>query len=159
MHPFTKEVTVMVAVTGTESVIDAVKVGTSPFPPAPSPIDVLLLVQENVTPDIGLVNEVAGTLAPLQTAILAGTVTIAVGFTVIVNVEAVPEQPLIEGVTVIVAITAVVPVLVAVKSGISPIPLAPNPIVVSLLVHENTTPGVELLNEILNQVIENITDL
>jgi hypothetical protein len=62
----------------------AVNEGTFPIPFAPSPIAVLLLIQENVAPGTLLVNVVAGTMAPAQTTILAGTVTVAVGFTVMV---------------------------------------------------------------------------
>ena len=43
---------------------------------------------------------------------------------------------LAEGVTVILATSAVVPVLMAVKAGIGPVPLAPNPMDVLSLVHE-----------------------
>ena len=56
----------------------------------------------------------------------------AVGFTVIVNVFAGPEQgtePLVKvGVTVIVAVTGDDPVLTAVNTAILPEPLANNPI-------------------------------
>ena len=62
----------------------AVNEGTFPLPAAPNPIAVLLLVHVNVAPGVELVKFVAGTTAPLQTAIFAGTVTVAVGFTVIV---------------------------------------------------------------------------
>ena len=51
-----------------------------------------------------------------------------------VKVLGVPGQPAAEGVTVIVAITAVLPVLMAAKAGIFPEPLAANPIVVLLFV-------------------------
>jgi hypothetical protein len=62
----------------------AVKAGTFPVPLATKPMAVLLLVQENVAPGKLLVKFVAGTIAPLHTIIFAGTVTVAVGFTVIV---------------------------------------------------------------------------
>lgn len=55
-----------------------------------------------------------------------GTDTVGVGLTVIVNVFVGPIQftlPLLkEGVTVTVAITGVVPALVAVKDGMAPLP-------------------------------------
>ena len=58
--------------------------------------------------------------------------TVAVGFTVIVNVLLVPTQltpPLLNvGVTVIVAVTGARPVLLAVKDNILPVPLAARPI-------------------------------
>ena len=76
--------------------------------------------------------------APLQTNWLAGWLTLAVGFTVIVNVVDAPVQlipPLVNvGVTVMVAVTAVLPVLMAVNDGIVLVPLAPKPIDVLLLV-------------------------
>ena len=53
-----------------------------------------------------------------------------------VNETGVPVQPLAAGVTVIVAITGTVPVLVAVKEAILPVPLAASPMEVVLLVHE-----------------------
>ena len=58
-----------------------------------------------------------------------------------VKVVGVPAQPLAVGVTVIVATTGVVPVLVAVKDAILPVPLAPSPIVGSLLVHAKVVPA------------------
>ena len=58
-----------------------------------------------------------------------------------------PEQvtpPVMKrGVTVIVAITTVLPVFVAVKDGILPVPDAPRPIVELLFVQANTVPGTE----------------
>ena len=63
---------------------------------------------------------------------MATAFTVAVGFTVIVNVVAVPTQltPLLVnvGVTVIVAITGAAVILVATKVGIFPVPLAAMPI-------------------------------
>ena len=53
--------------------------------------------------------------------------TVGVGYTVIVNSNGVPTQPLAVGVTVIVATTVAVVLLVAVKDGIFPVPLAPKP--------------------------------
>jgi hypothetical protein len=95
----------------------AVNDGTLPFPPAPRPIAVLLLVQEKVVPGVELVSAVAGTVAPLQTTISGGTVTIGEGLTVIVKTAgALVQLPPVE-VTVIVAIIGVGPVLVAVKAG------------------------------------------
>jgi hypothetical protein len=65
-------------------------------------------------------------------------VTVAVGFTVIVNVDEVPVQlmpPFVyTGVTVMVAVTGEFPVLSAVNEGIFPVPLAPNPIEVVVFV-------------------------
>ncbi|MBK7556992.1 MAG: hypothetical protein IPI54_01145 [Chitinophagaceae bacterium] len=51
-----------------------------------------------------------------------------VGFTVMVNVSGIPGQPDADGVTVIDAVTCVLPVLIAVKEGIFPLPFAASPI-------------------------------
>jgi hypothetical protein len=61
------------------------------------------------------------------------------GNTVILNVFASPGHvvpPLeLNGVTVIVAVIGLLVLLTAVKQGIFPVPLAPNPILVLLFVH------------------------
>ena len=61
------------------------------------------------------------------------------GFTVMVNVMAGPLQPILPlvntGVTTIVATTGEVPVLMAVKAGMFPDPLAARPIEGEELVH------------------------
>ena len=51
-----------------------------------------------------------------------------------VNILAAPGQPLMVGVTVIVATAVLAPLLVAVNDGIFPVPLAAKPIAVLLLV-------------------------
>ena len=61
-------------------------------------------------------------------------VNVGVGFTVIVNDNGVPTHPFAVGVTVIVATTGAVPLLIAVKDGIFPVPLAASPIDASLFV-------------------------
>ena len=63
-----------------------------------------------------------------------------VGFTVMVNVCGNPEQPEADGVTVIVAVTAVLPGFTAVKAAIFPVPLAANPIEVLLFVQLKDVP-------------------
>ena len=78
-------------------------------------------------------------MAPLlQTVWLVTDVTVATGFTVMVKVLALPAHvtlPLVyEGVTVIVAVTATLVTLVAVKLGMCPTPLAPSPMEVVLFV-------------------------
>lgn len=80
---------------------------------------------------------IAALLIPLHKARSPGLVTVGVGLTVIVNVLVVPAQgaPLVKvGVTMIVAVTVVVPVLVAVNEAMSPDPLAARPIEGVLLV-------------------------
>lgn len=59
---------------------------------------------------------------------------LGVGFTVMVNDPGVPEQLLAEGVTVMVAETATLPVLTALNEGIGPLPLAARPMDGSLFV-------------------------
>ena len=75
----------------------------------------------------------------LQNTRSAGSFTCADGLTVIVKVCAVPGQlapPLVKvGVTVIVAVTGAVPVLVALKEAMFPVPLAARLMDVLSLVH------------------------
>jgi hypothetical protein len=59
---------------------------------------------------------------------------VIIGFTTIVNVCVFPGHPLINGVTVIVAVTGVTPGFVAVKAGKLPEPLAAKPMLVLLFV-------------------------
>ena len=53
-----------------------------------------------------------------------------VGFTVMANVTGVPLHPFTSGVTVMFATWGMVPVLIAVKDEISPVPLAARPILI-----------------------------
>ena len=76
----------------------------------------------------------AAFVPPLQTTWFAGTLAIGVGFTVMLKVVAVPVQPLAVGVTVTVAVTGALVLFVAVNALMSPVPLAANPIDVSLFV-------------------------
>jgi len=77
-------ITVMVAEITLEEVLVAMKLAIFPEPLAPNPMAVLLLIHEYVAPAVALIKEVAVTVAPLQTVIFAGTVTVGVGFTVMV---------------------------------------------------------------------------
>ena len=67
---------------------------------------------------------------------MATVFTVAIGFTVIVNVIGVPVQPFTllvnVGVTVIVAVIGAVPVLFAINDRILPVPFAAKPIDVVL---------------------------
>jgi len=83
-HPFTVGVTVIVALAGAEPVFTAVKPGVLPVPDAASPIDGFEFVHAKEPPAGVLTNAEAGTAAPLQTVIAAGTVVVGVGSTVIV---------------------------------------------------------------------------
>ncbi len=57
-----------------------------------------------------------------------------------VNVRGVPGQPLAEGVTVMVAVTGVVPVFTPLKTGRFPVPEAAKPMAGLLLVHAKVLP-------------------
>jgi hypothetical protein len=66
--------------------------------------------------------------------------TVAVGFTVMVNVLGVPVQPIAAGVTVIVAVIGEVVAFAAVNEGTLPEPFAASPIAVLLFVQVNVVP-------------------
>jgi hypothetical protein len=131
---------VIVAVTGVVPVFTAVKLAMSPTPVAPKPIEGVLFVQlYTIVPPVAVdPKDTDVVVPPLHTTSLDTEFTVAVGFTVIVNVFAGPVQgtpPLVKvGVTVIVAVTGDVPVLTAANTAILPVPLAPKPIVVLLFV-------------------------
>jgi hypothetical protein len=134
-QPFAEGVTVIVAVTGLAVVLVAVKAGIAPVPVAPRPMDVALLVQLYVVPLTALVKATGVVLWPEHSVWFAIVFTPGVGFTVMVNVCAVPGQPLAVGVTVTVAATGEVVVFVAVNEAIFPVPDAARPIEGVLLVH------------------------
>ena len=126
-----------------------------PVPLAGNPIAVLEFVQANVAPAGVLVKFEAGIVAPLQYELFAGTVTVGVGFTVIVNVDGGPGQLAGEGlvgVTVIVAVTGDDVTFVAVNEAILPVPLAAKPIVASEFVHANVDPATLLVKLIAGTV-------
>ena len=79
---------------------------------------------------------------------LETALTVGVGLTVMVNVNGDPVQPLAAGITVMVAITGRVVVLVAVKEAILPAPLAARPIEVVLLVQLKMVPATGPVKEI-----------
>ena len=85
-------VTVIVAVTATAVAFVPMKLAILPVPDAPSPMEVLLLVQLYTVPAAVPVNVTAAVGAPLHTVWLACAVTVGVGLTVIVNVIGVPVQ-------------------------------------------------------------------
>jgi hypothetical protein len=70
----------------------------------------------------------------LHTVWLAVGFTVGVGFTVIVNVCTVPVQPAAAGVMVTIPEIGTIPVFAAVNEAIFPVPDAPRPIAVLLLV-------------------------
>lgn len=133
-QPLAVGVTVMVAVTGVVPVLVAVKEPMFPLPLAPKPMDVLLLVQAKVLPGTGPAKFTAAVGAPLHNVWLPTGVTVGRGFTVIVYVAGVPEQPLAEGVTVMVEVMGAVLGLAAVNAGTVLLPDATRPVAVVLLV-------------------------
>ena len=124
----------MVAVTGLMVGLTVTKLGILPVPDAPSPIVVLLFVQVYTVLATGPLMVTAAVAAPAHSVWLAIAFTAGVGFTVIVKLTAVPPQPVDVGVTVIVAVIGAVVLLVAVKDGMLPVPLAASPMAVLLLV-------------------------
>ena len=85
-------------------------------------------------PDTGPLKLNGPAVALLQTEVLDGTLTDGVGLTVRVNVCTPPVQLLAPGVTLNTAVATVVPVLIAVKEDILPVPLPARPMLVLLLV-------------------------
>ena len=83
----------MVAEIGAEVVLVAVKPGTSPVPFAANPIEVLLFVHVKMPP-VGELTKLVGRITSLlHTTLFAGTVTVGVGFIVMVFESAIAEQP------------------------------------------------------------------
>jgi len=121
----------------------AVNEAILPEPLAANPIDGVLLVQLNVNvpPVVGLLKFTAAVGVPLHRVWLATAFTTGVGLTVIVNVTGAPTQvipPLLKLiVTVIVATTGALVAFVALKESMSPVPAAGNPIDGVLLVQLN----------------------
>lgn len=135
-------VTVMVATCVTPVVLVTTNGLMLPVPDAGRPIVVLLLVQVNTVPVVAPENMTACVVPPSQSAWFGIALTVGVGFTVIVNVIAVPAQPLaVVGVTVIVAVTGAAVLFTAVKLGILPWPLAARPMLGVLLVQLKIVPA------------------
>ena len=131
----------IVAVIGEIPVLVALNEAILPDPLAARPIAVFEFVHVKVPPAGVLTKLVAAMAALLQTVIFEGTVTVGVGFTVIVYEDIVPTQLFTVGVTAIVAVIFVVPVFVAVNEAMSPDPLAANPIAVLVFVQVNVPPA------------------
>ena len=134
VQPLALGVTVMVAVTGVAPALVALKPAILPLPLAARPMVVLLLVQLYVVPATGPLKLMGTVWIPLHNDWFSTALTTGVGFTKMVNVMDGPGQPLALGVTVMVAVTGALVVLVAVKLGILPLPLAAKPIEVVLFV-------------------------
>lgn len=87
-------------------------------------------------PVAGLFKTMAAVDEPLHNTWLVTAFTVATGLTVIVNEIGVPVQPFpVLGVTVIVAVVALVKLLTVTNGGILPLPFAAKPIAVLLFTH------------------------
>ena len=104
-----------------------VKDGISPMPLPARPMAVLELVHEYVAPVVVLEKSVPGMVFIGHTVMSPGTATMGEGLTVMMYVEATPVHELAVGVTLMVAVIGLLPVSVAVKSAILPVPLAVRP--------------------------------
>ena len=141
-QPLAVGVTVIVATCVTPLTLVTTNGLIVPVPLAARPIEVLLFVQLNTVPVVAPLNVIVVVVPPVQSAWLAIAFTVGVGFTVIVNVIAVPVQPFaVVGVTVIVAVIGAAVLLVAVKLGILPWPVAASPIAVLEFVQLNIVPA------------------
>ena len=123
-------VTMIVAVAAVVPEFVAVNAPMFPVPVADRPIDVFEFVQLYVVPLTAPEKVTDAVVAPLHNVWSAAAATVGVGLTVIVNVSATPAQLFADGVTMIVAVTAVVPVFVAVNAPMLPVPVADRPIAV-----------------------------
>lgn len=86
-------VTVIVAVTGVDPALVAVKPAMFPVPLAPRPIEVLLFVQLYTVPATAPVKLTAVVSVPVHNTWSAGSTTVGVGLTVYVKVCCVPAHP------------------------------------------------------------------
>lgn len=127
-------------------VLTAIKLAMFPVPLAAKPILGVLFVQLNVVPATVPVKLTAVVAAPVHSVWLATAPTLAVGFTVMVKVAAIPEQPPAVGVTVMVAVTGTLLVFTAVKLDMFPVPLAAKPILGVLFVQPKVVPATTLVN-------------
>ena len=133
-QPLAEVLIVMVAVIGALVLLIAENDPMLPVPEAARPIDGVLFVQLNVVPATPPLNATTFVVAPLHNVWLLTALTVGVGFTVMVKLVDPPVQPLADVITVIVAVIGVVPLLMAVKEEISPVPEAAKPILVLLFV-------------------------
>lgn len=120
----------------------AVNPAIFPVPLAARPMDVLLLVHVYAAPCTAEAKYIMPVVAPLQTRCPAGTVTAGIGFTVMVKDFPGPAHPFNSGITVMVAVTGKVVLLMAVKDGMFPVPDGASPINVLLFVQWKAVPGI-----------------
>ena len=141
VQPFTDGVTVITAVTAAVPLLNAWNDAILPVPLAGKPMMGAVFVQLYKVPVTDPVKFIGAVKLPLHKAWSAGCTTSGIGLTAIVNILGVPVQPLKVGVTVIVAVVTAAPLVVATNEGISPVPLAANPIAVLLLLQLYTVPA------------------
>jgi hypothetical protein len=150
--PFTNVgVTVIIATTGAVDVLVAMKVGILPTPFAARPIEGALFAQLYMIlpPVVGLLKAIAAVDEPLHNTWLATGFTVAIGLTVMVKLIGKPEQPFGDvGVTVMVAVMALVKLFAVTKAGILPIPVAAKPIDGLLFTQLYVVPATPLVNTI-----------
>ena len=102
-----------------------------------------------VPPVVGLLKTIAAVDALLHNTWFATAFIVAIGLTVIVKVIGAPVQPFaVDGVTVIVAVVALVRLLFVVNDGILPLPLAAKPIDGLLFTQVYVVPDTGLVNTI-----------
>ena len=133
-HPAAVGTTVITELIGVVPPLTAVNEGKVLLPEVPEPMAGLLLVQLYVVPATVPPKVTAVVAAPLQSVWLGTVFTVGVGFTVMVNVVGVPGHPLAVGVTVMVAVTDVVPVFTALKEAMFPLPEPAKPMDVVVFV-------------------------
>ena len=137
LQPFKAGVTVRLATCGVAPVLVDMNVNP-PVPLAANPMAVFELVQVKTAPLVPL--KPTARLMPAQTVWLSGGVTMGVGLTLMLKFWAAPTHPCALGVTVRLA-SSVALTLAAVKL-ISPVPVAPNPMLMLLFVQLKFVPAV-----------------
>jgi hypothetical protein len=134
IQPLAVGITMTLAVSGVAPAFIAVKEAILPVPDAPRPMPGSVLVQPYVVPLTAPLKFTAVEAMPLHNTWLVGAVTVGVGFTVITKLAVLPVHPLAAGITIIVPVSATVPLLVPAKEAMLPAPDAPRPIAVLLFV-------------------------
>jgi len=146
VQPLAVVFTVITAVTGAAVALVAVNAAILPVPDAGRPIVGSEFVQLKIVLATEPVKLTAVVMSPLHTTWLGDGSTSGDGLTVIVNVCAVPTQPLSSGVTLTTPEIGVLPVFVAVNAPILPEPEAARPIEGLLFVHTKEVPDNEPVN-------------
>ena len=135
---FADGITVIVAVIGALVVFVAVNDGISPVPLAASPIEMLSFVQLKLLPLTLPVKFTVLVVALLHKTCFVCCTTYDVELPLVVKFFAAPGHSYVVGITVMVAVTGALVVLMAVNAGILPVPPAAKPIDVLLFVQLKT---------------------